>query len=225
MRFSFFRATMPRVMPRPAGRPAPAAAAFAAFVLAVLALLASGPAAMAQDGYRLRAGDTLRIEVVEDAGLNRSVLIAPDGRITLPLAGAIAAGGRTVEAVQADVAARLAGSFAAPPTVFVSLERVAEPRPAAGAGTPAKTTVEVYVMGEGAKPGRMDVERGTTLLQAFAQMGGFTRFAATRRIQLRRGAQTFVIDYTAIERGTSTAGATVLQKGDVILVPQRRLFE
>ncbi len=80
-------------------------------------------------------------------------------------------------------------------------------------------------MGEGANPGRMDVERGTTLLQAFAQMGGFSPFAATKRIQLRRAGKTYVIDYTAIEAGTSTAGATVMQRGDVILVPQRRLFE
>jgi polysaccharide export outer membrane protein len=193
-----------------------------AFLLGLACLLAGLLPAAAQDGYRLRPGDVLRIEVLEDAELNRSVLIAPDGRITIPLAGAIAAGGRTVEQVQADLIARLAPNFAAPPTVFVSLERLVEPRPP---GPPAKTTIEVYVMGESANPGRLDVERGSTLLQAFAQMGGFTKFAATKRIQLRRGARTFVIDYSAIERGTSTAGDTVLQKGDVILVPQRRLFE
>lgn len=210
---------------RPAAQRLAGVPAVLVLLFALSTLLTSLQPASAQEGYRLRAGDSLRIEVVEDAGLNRTVLIAPDGRINVPLAGAILAGGRTVEAVQTDVAARLAGSFAAPPTVFVALERVAEPRAPAGGGTPARTTVDIYVMGEGAKPGRIDVERGTTLLQAFAQMGGFTKFAATKRIQLRRGTQTYAIDYTAIERGTSTAGATVLQKGDVILVPQRRLFE
>lgn len=215
MRFSFFRPAAPRL----AGFPA----ILLTLALAVMTLVAAVPPATAQDGYRLRAGDVLRIEVVEDAGLNRSVLIAPDGRITLPLAGAIVAGGRTVEAVQADLVARLTSSFAAPPTVFVSLERLVEPREPRPPTPPR--TIEVFVMGESANPGRIDVLENTTLLQAFAQMGGFTEFAATKRIQLRRGSQTFVIDYTAIERGTSTAGATVLQKGDVILVPQRRLFE
>lgn len=194
-----------------------------ALLLGLTFLLAGLQSAAAQDGYRLRPGDVLRIEVLEDAGLNRSVLIAPDGRITIPLAGAIPAGGRTVEQVQADLVARLAPNFAAPPTVFVSLERLVEPREPREPTPPP--TIEVYVMGESANPGRIEVEENTTLLQAFAQMGGFTEFAATKRIQLRRGAQTFVIDYTAIERGTSTAGDTVLQKGDVILVPQRRLFE
>jgi polysaccharide export outer membrane protein len=189
----------------------------------LLALLAG--TATAQEGdYRIRPGDVLKIEILQDPGLNRSVLVSPDGRFTFPLAGGLTAAGRTLEQVQAELAGRIAANFATAPTVYVSLERVAEPR-ATGGGAPAKTTVEIYVMGEGAKPGRLDVERGTTLLQAFAQMGGFTKFAATKRIQLRRGGKTYLIDYTAIEAGTSTAGATVLQKGDVILVPQRRLFE
>jgi polysaccharide export outer membrane protein len=192
--------------------------------LPLLLSLLAGAAAAQEGGYRIRPGDVLKIEILQDPGLNRSVLVSPDGRFTFPLAGGLAAAGRTLEQVQAELATRIAANFATTPTVYVSLERVAEPR-ATGGGTPAKTTVEIYVMGEGAKPGRLDVERGSTLLQAFAQMGGFTKFAATKRIQLRRGARTFVIDYTAIERGTSTAGDTVLQKGDVILVPQRRLFE
>jgi len=71
---------------------------------------------------------------------------------------------------------------------------------------------------------------GTTVLQLFAQIGGFSRFAATKRIQLRRTdasgtEQVFAIDYEAIEEGRSQAGATVLREGDVIIVPQRRLFE
>jgi polysaccharide export outer membrane protein len=80
-------------------------------------------------------------------------------------------------------------------------------------------------MGEAATPGKLELKRGTTLLQAFAQMGGFSPFAATKRVQLRRGGQITTLSYDAIERGTSTAGSTVLQDGDVIVVPQRKLFE
>ena len=68
--------------------------------------------------------------MVEDAGLNRSALIAPDGRITLPLAGSVTAAGRTVEAVQADLVQRLTGSFATAPTVFVSIDQLAQDLPA-----------------------------------------------------------------------------------------------
>ncbi len=193
-----------------------------ALPLVVLALLA-GPAAAQDGGYRIRAGDTLRIEVLQDPGLNRSSLVSPDGRISFPLAGGVTAAGRTVEQVQAELATRMAANFATTPDVFISIERVGEPR--GGSGAARAATIEVFVMGEAARPGKLDVKRGTTVLQAFAQMGGFSRFAATRRVQLHRDGKIYALDYDAIERGASNAGATVLLDGDVILVPQRKLFE
>lgn len=199
---------------------------FFALMGGLFALLATGtPEAQAQEGYRIRAGDTLRIEVLEDPSLNRSSLVAPDGRIAVPLAGGIRASGRTVEDVQGDLAARLASSFASAPTVFISVERLAE-RQAGGGGAPAVApTITIYVMGEAAKPGKLAVEPGTTVLQLFAEMGGFSRFAATKRIQLRRADATYALNYDAIEAGTSTNGATTLADGDVIVIPQRKLFE
>jgi polysaccharide export outer membrane protein len=190
--------------------------------------------ALAQDGgYLIRPGDTLRIEVLEDPGLNRSVLVSPDGRITLPLAGGVRASGKTVEAVQNELSARLTPNFATAPNIYVSIERIAE-RVAgggAGGGVKAAPTIDIYVIGESAKAGKLSVAPGTTVLQFFAEMGGFSKFAATKRIQLRRTdpktrqETTYAINYDAIERGTSKMGATVLMKGDIIVVPQRKLFE
>jgi polysaccharide export outer membrane protein len=197
------------------------------FLLAALAI----PAAAQEGGYKIRAGDTLRIEVLEDPGLNRSVLVSPDGRVTLPLAGAVRASGKTVEAVQNELAARLAPNFATTPNIYVSIERIAERAVGGGGGVRAAPTVDIYVIGEAAKSGKISVAPGTTVLQFFAEMGGFSKFAATKRIQLRRtdpksGVETaYNINYDAIENGTSKMGATVLMKGDVIVVPQRKLFE
>jgi polysaccharide export outer membrane protein len=56
-------------------------------------------------------------------------------------------------------------------------------------------------------------------------MGGFSKFAATKRIQLRRGTDLYPLNYKDIEAGKSNAGGTILAEGDVILVPQRKLFE
>jgi polysaccharide export outer membrane protein len=202
------------------------------FVLPARTLLAAAlglallPAPLAaQDSYRLRAGDTLRVEVIEDPTLNRSVLVAPDGRITMPLAGGVQASGRTLEAVQEDLVRRLGPSFASTPNVYVALERQVERRATTGGAAAAAPGMAVFVMGEASKPGKLEVAPGTTLLQAFAQMGGFSKFAAVKRIQLRRGAEITTIDYRAVEAGTSTAGAIVLMPGDVIVVPQRKLFE
>jgi polysaccharide export outer membrane protein len=194
----------------------------------VLSTFASPGAA--QDSYRIRAGDVLRIEVIEDPSLNRSALVSPDGRVTLPLAGGVVAAGRSIEEVQADLSVGLAANFAVPPNVFVSVERLAEVRPAGPATPTVAPTIRVFVLGEVNSPGELAVAPGTTILQLFAQMGGFGDFAATRRVQLRRiGADgteaIYNIDYQAIENGTSPNGTATVLDGDVIVVPQRRLFE
>ena len=195
----------------------------ATFLAGSLALLTTFVgAAHAQDGYRLSSGDTVTVEVLEDPALNRTLLIAPDGRITMPLAGGIQAGGRTLESVKAELAAKLTPNFATSPTVYLALQSRANVVPSSN--VPA-ALIGIFIMGEANKPGRLDVAPGTTVLQVFAQMGGFSKFAATKRVQLRRGTQIYPLNYNAIEAGKSNAGSTVLSDGDVIVVPQRKLFE
>ena len=89
--------------------------------------------------------------------------------------------------------------------------------------------MSVYAMGEVASPGKADVAPGTTVLQFLAQAGGFTRFAAQKRVQLRRIAkggaeEVFIFNYDGTGASGIT-GSTRLQSGDVIVVPQRKLFE
>ena len=190
----------------------------------LLTLILLTTTASAQE-YRVKAGDILRIEVIEDQTLNRTVLVSPDGRIALPGAGAVRAGGRTLEQIQADLTAQLSPNFANTPNVFVGLEALAPREPRVPSQPLPDPVVTIYVMGEAANSGKLEVEPGTTLLQAFAQFGGFTNFAATKRIQLRRGTEIYVIDYDAILDGTSPNGAVRVAEGDVIVIPQRGLFE
>jgi polysaccharide export outer membrane protein len=196
-------------------------------LVGALALLLLAVQAQAQSGYAIQRGDTLRIEVLEDPNLNRSVLVLPDGSISFPLAGSVAAAGRTVDDLSAALVGALSSNFAAPPTVFVSVGQLAERPAGTGGGSARPRVVGIFAMGEVAKPGRIDAERGVTLLQALAQAGGFTRFAATRRIELHRTdpatgkEQVYLFNY----RGGGISGSTPLQAGDVIVVPERRLFE
>jgi polysaccharide export outer membrane protein len=176
--------------------------------------------AQAQGTYRIKSGDSLNVEVLEDPTLNRNTLVLPDGSINFPLAGSVAAGGRTVDQVRKDLTQALSPSFASPPTVFVSVGAVGI-SPAATFSAPA--TKNIYVIGEIATPGKLVTTKNTTILQAIAEAGGLTRFAADKRIQLRRGGDTFIYNYRTNSGGLS--GNTVLAPGDVIVVPQRRLFE
>lgn len=179
--------------------------------------------AAAQD-YRLQRGDTVQIEVLEDSSLSRSTLVLPDGQITVPQVGTVRAAGRTLEQLQADVAARLAPSFAAPPTVFVTLSSLAPiiDRP--------ERTIDIFVIGAANAPGRVQIPPGSTLLQALSAAGGLSPFAADKRVQLRRvdkagNEKIYRVDYDAIERGVSNVGTTRVVDGDVIVIPQRKLFE
>jgi polysaccharide biosynthesis/export protein len=195
---------------------------------ALLATILATTGALAQS-YKIRSGDSLQIEVIEDPTLNRSVLVLPDGSINFPLVGTIPAAGRSVEAVKSDLAAALAGNFAAAPNVFVGVGTLAAPRAARAAGSGVARTISVFAMGEVNAPGKADVAPGTTVLQFLAQAGGFTRFAAQKRIQLRRtskgGAeQIYIFNYDGTG-GSSIGGSSRLQAGDVIVVPQRKLFE
>jgi polysaccharide biosynthesis/export protein len=194
--------------------------------ITLIALLAASMAS-AQTEYRIGAGDTIRIEVLEDPSLNRDILVLPDGSVSFPLAGALRAGGQTTTQVASALSSALAPNFATNPTVSVSVAGLA-PR----TGPAAPRTIDVYVMGEvGSGGGLLQVKPGTTVIQALALAGGLSPFAATKRIQLRRtdpqtGQQNvFTINYRAIEQGAANIGNSVLADGDVILVPERRLFE
>ena len=199
-------------------------------MLALVLTVLTASTTWAQDAYKIRNGDILRVEVIEDPSLNRTVLVSPDGRISMPLTGAIRAAGKSIEDIQRELASGLTPSFAARPSVFVAVERLAERRPVTPATPAPEPTMDIFVMGEVGKPGKVTLTPGANVLQAFAQMGGFTRFAASSRVQLRRTAPDgtealYTLDYKAIEEGRSNAGMTVLAPGDVIVVPQRRLFE
>jgi polysaccharide export outer membrane protein len=192
------------------------------FLLAALLALVAAPLALAQSaGYRIQPADRLAITVLEDDSLNREVLVLPDGQISVPLAGSIQAAGRTVESVENTIADRLASNFAVRPSVFVSVVAVSE----------LEETFPIYVVGQVAEPGVREVEPGTTLLQAIALSGGLDRFAATKRIQLRRRdpstgqERLYLFNFRAVERGGAIESMITMREGDVIVVPERRLFE
>ena len=195
---------------------------------AIVVLCTMTVSALAQADYRIRTGDTLQIEVLEDASLNRASVVLPDGRIAFPFVGTLKARGSTIGQIQRQLVAGLSPNFANPPTVFVSVVPAA-PTPVSRAPV-APVMINVYFVGEVNSPGRKEMEPGSTVLQALAVGGGFTRFAATKRVQLRRTdtksgrQQVFGINYKAIADGQSVQDIPLLD-GDVIVVPQRRLFE
>ncbi|MEM9435410.1 MAG: polysaccharide biosynthesis/export family protein [Pseudomonadota bacterium] len=203
-----------------------------AVVLGIIALVGSllwTTQADAQETYLIGVGDRLSVEVLEDPSLNRAATVLPDGRISFPLAGTISVAGRTISQVEAAITAAIAENFASEPQVFVSVQ----PRAPDGLITPEdrEPRIRVYFLGEVGNPGVRNLRTGVTFLQAMAQAGNLSNFAATKRIQLRRTdavsgqQQLYTINYKAILDGAAVINDFRLAEGDVIIVPERRLFE
>jgi polysaccharide export outer membrane protein len=199
-------------------------------VLAAVLFVAFSHSAMAE--YRLRPGDTLELTVWQEPKLNRRFVVAPDGRISIPLVGHLRAGGFTVESVEARVAAKLKTQYTTDLDVSLSLAAVKEdpfipePPPPPEEKPPDPT---FYVTGEVLKPGQYPFNRPTNVLQAIAVAGGLGPFAAGHRIKIRRKVdgveQLFDFDYEDFVSGEDLSGNIRLHHGDVIVVPEKRLFE
>ena len=157
-------------------------------VVLLAALLFATPERAAAQDYLLQSGDVIEVTVLEDPNLNRRVLVGPDGNISLPLAGKIAAGGRTLAQVQATIRSRLSNQFVNPPSVTASLVALGPKDPEAPADAEDEPEIHsVYVIGEVARPGRysFEAEEPITILQALSLAGGPGVFAARSRIQIR----------------------------------------
>lgn len=184
-----------------------------------------------EDGrYRLRPGDTIQITVLEDPELDRQVLLPPDGRISMPLAGTFKAEGQTTDGLEATIRSRLRNKFVQPPNVTVSLTSLAE------IDEEEEEEIEqaaVYVLGEVARPGRYeyDTETPIDVLQALSLAGGLGPFAARGRIQVREQSEDIqtlrLFDYDAVEDGliNTPRDLAALSDGAIVIVPERGLFE
>jgi polysaccharide biosynthesis/export protein len=195
-------------------------------VLAILAFMAAD-VSNAQSVYQIRPGDMLDISVLEDANLNRQVLVRPDGRISLPLVGDVIAAGQSPEALKSAITAGLASNFSIAPNVTVALAAVAPVSVVAA----APRTLSIYILGEVNNPGAFEVAPGTTMLQVLSISGGLGKFAASKRIQIRstdpKTGTEYVraFNYDGFVNGGVAGGVVKLNDGDVIIVPERRLFE
>jgi polysaccharide biosynthesis/export protein len=181
-------------------------------------------AATAQaDTYRLRPGDVLDVNVIQDPKLNRQIVVAPDGQVAFPLAGRFRAGGLTTSAVEDALKARLQKQFSTELDVTVSYIQ-SEKREA------KEAEFTVYVTGEVGKPGAFVVpKRPPTVMQAIALAGGLGPFASERRIQVIRKVngedRVFPFNYRDYTKGHDMEGNITLRNGDVVVVPERGLFQ
>jgi protein involved in polysaccharide export with SLBB domain len=161
-------ASLPSVAPTPVPAPRPSAAPAAA-----------APQADGVSSRRvLVTGDALTFEILEDKEIGLAaepqlLKVQSDGNVIVPYLGPVAAAGKTLTQLQAEIRRRLEADFYQTATVRMSLN--------VRAGS-------LYVLGEVGSPGRREIppDEVFTLTRAIASAGGIGKFGNERKVELRR---------------------------------------
>ncbi|MEO8671129.1 MAG: polysaccharide biosynthesis/export family protein [Tahibacter sp.] len=122
--------------------------------------------------YRIGANDLLEINVFQVADLARTVRVNTQGQITLALIGTLQAGGRTVQELEREIAARLEQKYIQDPQVSIFVKEF--------------TSQRVTVEGAVRKPGIYALTGKTTLLQSLAMSEGLDPLANLQGIVIFR---------------------------------------
>ena len=196
------------------------------FLIFLVGLMLAVAATAQADTYRLRPGDVLDVNVIQDPKLNRQIVVAPDGFVAFPLAGRFKAGGLTTSGVENALKAGLQKQFSTELDVTVSY--IQSEKRELKEGKEAEWTV--YVTGEVGKPGAFVVpKKAPTVMQAIALAGGLGPFASERRIQVIRKVngedRVLPFNYRDYTKGYDMEGNITLRSGDVVVVPERGLFQ
>jgi polysaccharide biosynthesis/export protein len=176
----------------------------------VSALQASSTAVALQTDYRIQPGDNLDIKFFYNANLNESVLVLPDGRISLQLVRNIMAAGKTPEELVAELREKYEPLLASTEiTVFVR----------------TLNSQKVYVDGEVSRPGIVPLAGPMTVLQSIAAAGGLKDSARTNELVIiRKGLDkrpiALTLDARKIIDGTDTSQDIALVAADIVFVPK-----
>lgn len=165
--------------------------------------------------YRLQSGDQLSIVHPYSPELNQDVTVLPDGRIVLPLVGAVTAEDKAPE----ELAQELENKY---------LSELKEPDV-----TVIPTTIgdmKVLVGGEVRNPGVFDYSGRIGVVEALFTAGGFETTANRSEVVLIRRSEENqpmlkVIDVSAILGGKGTEADVPLQQYDIVYVPKSAVAE
>lgn len=180
-----------------------------AFFFGCMLWLSNQAFVLADDAYRLNPGDKLEITVWEEEKLKQEVVVLPDGTVSFPLVGHIAAAGKTTGDLVRLLRERLSQFI---PDSEINVRLLA-----------AEGNM-VYVTGEVAHPGAFVMTRPTDIMQALSMAGGLTEFAKKNSIiVLRRETdgrtRSFPFEYGDIEDGENIESNILLQSGDTVVAP------
>jgi polysaccharide biosynthesis/export protein len=157
--------------------------------------------------YMIGPDDQLMIAVWHEPELSLSLVVRPDGMITLPLVNDVHAGGLKPLELQALLTEKLK-PFVNEPQVTVIVQAI--------------RSRKVFIAGQGAKAGAFPLNGRVTVLELLVQAGGLGPFAKVKSIYVLRtinGRQTRIpFNYKEALSGRAKSDI-YLEPGDVVVVP------
>lgn len=164
--------------------------------------------------YRFYPGDEIEVAVFSAPELTRTVTVAPDGRVALPLVGAVRAADLTAAELHDELVALYAQHLRMP-------ELTVTPR--------SYGSRQVFVGGEVARPGIYEMPAQIDAFQAVALAGGFLPTARRGDVLVlsrgNGGAEVTEIDLSPRAMRQGFPGAQPLQRYDVVYVPRSRISQ
>ena len=160
------------------------------------------------DDYVIGPDDVLSVVFWKEPELTSEVTVRPDGRITLPVIGELAAAGLRPEQLQAEILTR-ATKYLTVPNVQVVVRTINSRR--------------VFVTGRVTTPGGHLLKGPLTVMQAIALAGGLTEYTDAKNITVLRttstGSVRFQFNYKDVARGKNLQQNIALLPGDTVVVP------
>lgn len=145
----------------------------AALVL-ICALIVFHPAPCQADSYIVGKGDILKITIHYHNDLETTTMVGTDGTIVFPLLGQVEVAGLTIQQTSMKIAGLLAEGYLVNPQVTVLIEKY--------------RAIKGIIIGEVARPGLYELERGNSLIELISRAGGLTKEAGNKALLRRQGA-------------------------------------
>jgi len=159
---------------------------------------------MASPDYRVGASDVLTVEVRGQQDLTKTVVVRPDGKITLVLLDDVYVLGLTTAELD-DKLTRLYNGYIVNADVTVTMVGFNSQR--------------VYVWGQVMQQGDQPFDGEVTIMDAIARAGGPNQRAETKKILLTRNGQVHQLNFYRIVINGDSSDYVFLQDGDIIFVP------
>ena len=171
-------------------------------------------APVVQSEYRMNPGDVLDIKFFYNPELNETVMVRPDGRISLQLANEVMASGLTPEELRKSLSARY-GKEINKPEVSVIVRSFSMQR--------------VYIDGEVFRPGMLPLTGPVTVHQAIAAAGGFRETARRTDVIIIRQASgrpvPLKVNMEDVQKKTDPSQDVLLAPFDIVYVPRSNIAE